>query len=249
MILTTADFKGPLSLPESKYVDVDYYIDRYTNEYLKRILGVDLYNQVVIDPDNILIERIYYPFELCEGLKETLMHFIFCEYNQALQSQNTMVGNVVSKNENSESTGGYLMMKQMWNEAVKQTKLIQCYLKEHSTDADANVCQVIFENINFAQFKPYDTVITVGDIIIPARKYYSPYQVAAIISNANNDIKFQQSLNAIRLYSETDLSGVEIKFNYNDGADKEIVLTFGSFDLVPNIYSKYSYSKFDYIIF
>lgn len=247
MILTKNDFQGRYSLPESKYIDVNYYIDNYETVYLKKILGVDLYNEFIIDNTNLLIEKIWYEFDLCIGLKQVLIGFIFYEYNAALQSQNTVVGNVASKNENSESTGGYLILKQTYNEAVKNARLIQEFLGSQRDEANKSICKTVLLNTQFATFKPYDTVITVGDVVIPSRRYYSPYQVAAIINQTNPLIKFQQSNNSIKLFSETNLSGLQIKFEYN--TDQETTLTLGDFEEQENIYKKYSYSRIDYIIF
>ena len=51
MIVATGDFTGKFALSKGMYNVADYqaYIDKYEPQYLKELLGVELYDEFIID--------------------------------------------------------------------------------------------------------------------------------------------------------------------------------------------------------
>lgn len=147
MFLAPSDFKDKYELHTGMYDSgkLQTYIDKYEARYLTQLLGVDLYNQFISDIDSLLkvpkspnFRKIFYPlyedvnmFHMIEsdGILEMLKGFIYFEYSKDLMMQQTSVGGVQPKNENSKVMNStQTLIYHRYNEGIRTYKAIQDWI-------------------------------------------------------------------------------------------------------------------------
>ena len=145
--ITVADFVNKF---EIHTIDIDdakltAYIDRYEMIYLVEMLGKELYDlfiQGVIDEEAIY-ETLYNPFveqlscgEILNsrGVEDMLLGFIYFEFQRDAKVQQTNIGTVKMKSENSERAGNLnTNIFGRYNESVDTFKAIQQYILENDS--------------------------------------------------------------------------------------------------------------------
>lgn len=162
MIINVSDFTGKFSLSkgmfsESKITD---YIERYQDQYLRELLGVELFNSFqndlvndvplspgfkkIFDPFaedvSIMNTRFYRGFSfsgilISKGMKDMLKGFIYYEYAKDLVNQMTPFGNTKPQSENSDITNTlFSMMYNRYNESITTFQAIQDYIILNQSD-------------------------------------------------------------------------------------------------------------------
>lgn len=142
------DFKGKYTIAKNTYTDIDSYITRYEEGYLKTLLGSVLYGlfKVSIDvngvPTDPIYKFIYDPFSIDEnhcqhesrGIKDMLIGYIYFEYIRDQKYKNTVSGTVKGQPENSSDPGfDQSNIYSRYNEAVKTYQQIQWYICKNKT--------------------------------------------------------------------------------------------------------------------
>lgn len=269
MIITKEDFTGDLALPDDKFSELQSFIDEYETHYAVKILGAELFEEYIANPNEIRFDKIFYPFNennnLCNGVKRTLAGFVFFEYVRELQQQRTMVGTVMTKSELSEFASANNKLVRVYNEAVRNTKMIDCFIRETNNKSDLlQITETELTNAQFAQMNVQQNV-TVNfyydgfseAVLLPAKKYNSFYQFSILIKQAlqNHFIALtavnQKSDNKIKFYLQTNQGAtglpenLVLKFTYGP---TELLINFSEWVNFDYKYSSYKgCKKFDFI--
>lgn len=231
MILSKADFTGELALPDDKYSELQTFIDTYEVDYAVKILGAELFEKYISDPTELRFDKIFYPFNennnVCNGIKKTLAGFIYFHYVRELQQQLTLVGNVATKSELSERASANNKLVRTYNEAIRNTKMIDCFIRETNDKTDLlQVSQTELTNAQFAQMQlqatttvsfSYDGFLEAE--LLPAKKYNSLTQLSILIKQALQNhftaltAVNQKSDNKIKFYLQTDQGATSLPEN------------------------------------
>lgn len=148
LLIRTSDFNsGKYKIAQPMNSDLSAYIDKYEKQYLRKLLGVELYNLFAAQvasyvPAAGIYKDLYDPFQEdhgssvieSEGMKEMLKGFIYFEYMRDVQFKNTENGMMINQYENSALTSNELPITTRYNEALKTYDAIQWYIKENSED-------------------------------------------------------------------------------------------------------------------
>jgi len=196
MILTYEDFTNELSLPKDQYSEIQNFINQYETDYAVKILGAQLFEEYIANPAELRFDKIFYPFNennnVCNGIKKTLAGFIYFHYVRELQQQVTLVGNVATKSELSERVSANNKLVRTYNEAIRNTKMIECFIREINRETDLlQVSQTELTNAQFALMNAQAT-LTVSFYydgfseaeLLPAKKYNSFTQLSILIKQA-----------------------------------------------------------------
>lgn len=260
MILTYEDFTNELALPKDQYSELQNFINQYEADYAVKILGAQLFEEYIANPNELRFDKIFYPFNennnVCNGVKKTLAGFIYFHYVRELQQQLTLVGSVATKSELSERASANNKLVRTYNEAIRNTKMIDCFIRETNDKTDLlQVSQTELTNAQFAQMQLQATTTVSFSYdgfseaeLLPAKKYNSFYQLSILIKQAlqNNFTELtavnQKSDNKIKFYLQS-LQGATslpqnlvLKFTYG-ASELEI-----NFDAWANF--DYQYSSF-----
>lgn len=147
-IINASYFIGELNIPNTDKVDVlenlQFFIDRYEKEYLRKVLGVDLYNDFIdgIDPiiepwlslkngkDFVNLQgRLTQYFGLANDDKQSpLANYVYYHFQKNAYTQSTGVGETQSKTENATVVSPGAKMEKAWNDMVKQTNVLVEFL-------------------------------------------------------------------------------------------------------------------------
>lgn len=145
-IITTSDFVGKHELTINTFTTakLQSYIDRYENEYISKLLGVELKDLYLVDINASPYDSITNPFILqsscgkiydSKGIKSMLLGFIYFDYTRDILTSQTITGAVRAQNENSDSPSVFESLSwQRFNEAVITYEAIQWYICENLTD-------------------------------------------------------------------------------------------------------------------
>ena len=156
MIVSIQDFiaGGKFELHTGMYDQAKLieYIDRYEPQYLRQLLGVDLYNEFEADlilgagvPTEtrflVIFDELNFDYSYCiyqsKGMKDILLGFIYFEYVRDLDNQMTSIGNVLPKGENSDRvTSLDTRMWERYNESIKSYQAIQKYICRNTESYD-----------------------------------------------------------------------------------------------------------------
>jgi hypothetical protein len=119
------------------------YITRYEESYLVDMLGVELYDLLMVDPEIAPYSTIVEPLkfqENCEiyisrGFKDMLLGFIYFEFQRDMKVQQT-VNSAVKIKSNVSDRAGILDMNLYgrFNESMETYKAIQQYVINNSAD-------------------------------------------------------------------------------------------------------------------
>lgn len=145
--ITTTDFINKF---EIHTIDIDdakltSYIDRYEMIYLIEMLGKELYDlftQGVID-EEVIYETLFNPFVVqlntgeilnSRGVVDMLLGFIYFEYQRDAKVQQTPIGTVKMKSENSERAGNQnTNIFGRYNESIDTYHAIQKYILDNES--------------------------------------------------------------------------------------------------------------------
>lgn len=148
-IVVNSDFIGKYELTLTQYNTdlIDSYIERYEKQYLIKLLGGSLYDLFIADITNhvpttakyLAIFNPLYVDLFCgtlvsNGIKEMLIGFIYYHYTLDAQQQQTSVGVVAPKGENSDNISMNSIIQNRFNENVESFKAIQSYIQTNSND-------------------------------------------------------------------------------------------------------------------
>lgn len=196
MILTYKDFTNELSLPKDQYSEIQNFINQYETDYAVKILGAQLFEEYIANPTELRFDKIFYPFNennnVCNGVKKTLAGFIYFHYVRELQQQLTLVGSVSTKSELSERASANNKLVRTYNEAIRNTKMIDCFIRETNDKTDLlEVSQTELTNDQFAQMQLQATTTVSFSYdgfseaeLLPAKKYNSFTQLSILIKQA-----------------------------------------------------------------
>jgi hypothetical protein len=142
LLIVKEDFVGKFNLVKSINDTIESYISIYEENYLRELLGINLFNLYKADVVNYLpvttsyltitnplfVEQNGYSI-ISKGLKNMLLGFIFFEYVRDVKIKQSMSGAVVNKvdSSNNEFTQEYLY--QRYNESIDIYKNIQLYIE------------------------------------------------------------------------------------------------------------------------
>ena len=179
-LLTTSDFKDKWELSTGMYATnkLTEYIERYEQDYLRKLLGVDLYNDFVSDlvanvpqsPNFKLVfdplyvdENLYYMIE-SRGILDMLKGFIYFEYSKDLMNQQTPFGNVQQTTENSVVVNTLqTMMYARYNESVTTYQNIRNYMLLNSTLLTGQAVTIALDNAGSGYADATDVATTGGN--------------------------------------------------------------------------------------
>jgi hypothetical protein len=147
MFITLADFIGKYEVHTGMYdsANIQSYIDKYEERYLRQLLGVDLCNEFMSDinpttlePKSPNFQTIFFPLYEdvtlyqtieSEGIISMLTGFIYFEYTKDLLMQQTTYGGVQQKAENSSVLNTLqTQIYDRYNESVKTFNAIRLWI-------------------------------------------------------------------------------------------------------------------------
>jgi hypothetical protein len=149
-IVAKEDFKGEYNISKNCYDQLDFFIEKYENYYLVRLLGAELYTLLISDltatdpqvPQSVRFLNIFNPFSIdqhsclyySEGIREMLVQFIYFHYvreNQVINTAGGTVSNSVELGLNASFMGNIV---QVYNQGVKNAHCIQWYIHENELE-------------------------------------------------------------------------------------------------------------------
>jgi hypothetical protein len=150
LLVDNTDFSsGKYKIAQGSFSDLTSYIDKYESIYLRRLLGVELYNLFENDVDSNTKQPVTQKFidifdpisedddseiRISEGMKEMLKGFIYFEYVRSQKFKNTVSGTVVNQPENAKDAQfSNTHIYNIYNEAVLSADTIQWYINENSS--------------------------------------------------------------------------------------------------------------------
>lgn len=142
--LTISDFTNKFEVTTGLYQNdkIQSYLDRYEDEYLVKLFGVELYDLFIADldvnnePQDAKFVQIFEPFNYQEGfsllisrgIKDMLLGFLYFEYMKDLVVQTTSVGVVKPEEQNSKVVSAHTPIYLKYNESIKTYNAIQEYI-------------------------------------------------------------------------------------------------------------------------
>jgi hypothetical protein len=178
-LLTTSDFINKWELSQGMYSTnkLGEYIERYEQQYLRQLFGVDLYNAFVSDLDSnipkspnfklvfdplYVDENLYFMIE-SRGILDMLKGFIYFEYAKDLMNQQTPFGNVQQTTENSKVVNTLqTMMFARYNESITTYQNIRNYMLLNSTLAIGQAVTIALDNAGSGYATSTDVATTGG---------------------------------------------------------------------------------------
>lgn len=145
LIIVKADFTGKYKIAQNNFSDIDSYISKYEELYLKELLGVELFNLFKADvvsyaPVTTIYLNIFNPISeddtdnetirISDGIKEILLGFIFFEFMKDDKFKATPSGIVAGQSENNRETSfAENNIYEKYNIAVNSYHTIQWYIE------------------------------------------------------------------------------------------------------------------------
>lgn len=148
ILIRTTDFTtGQTKIAQGNYTDLGSYLNRYEQDYLVNLLGVDLYALFAAQVTSYTVaagiyKDLYDPFKVDEGnliieskgMLEMLKGFMYFEYMRKSQIKNTAFGAVKQVSEVSrESAYTEFNIYAAYNESINTYNAIQWYIKNNDT--------------------------------------------------------------------------------------------------------------------
>lgn len=162
LFIQTSDFVGRFAIAQNRFTNIDFYINRYEDNYLKMLLGSALYALFKADLDPVThlpVSPIYQvifdafiiqdnPFGIQEsesfcrlidheskGMKDMLLGFVYFFYIRDQKYQNTVSGTVVAQPENSTAPAlDQTALYGRYNDAIESYQAIRWYILKHRID-------------------------------------------------------------------------------------------------------------------
>ena len=142
LIVVKDDFTGKYDLVKSINDKIESYISAYEENYLRELLGIDLFNLYKANVVNHLpvnasyltitnplyVEQNGYSI-VSNGIKDMLLGFIFFEYVRDNKIKQSMSGSVVNGVDNSNNDFTQEFLFQRYNESIDIYKNIQLYIE------------------------------------------------------------------------------------------------------------------------
>jgi hypothetical protein len=142
LLIVKEDFVGKFNLVKSINDTIESYISIYEENYLRELLGINLFNLYKADvvdylPESIEFLTITNPLFveqdgysiISQGLKNMLLGFIFFEYVRDVKIKQSMSGAVVNKVDSSSNDFTQEYLYQRYNESIDIYKNIQMYIE------------------------------------------------------------------------------------------------------------------------
>lgn len=178
-LITTSDFIDKWELSTGMYSTnkLTEYINRYQQQYLRQLFGVELYDSFMADlssdipqsPNFKLVfdplyvdENLYYMIE-SRGILDMLKGFIYFEYAKDLMNQQTPYGNVQQTAENSVVVNTLqTMMYARYNESITTFQSIRNFILSNTTLAIGQVVTLALDNAGSGYVASTDVATTGG---------------------------------------------------------------------------------------
>lgn len=126
---------------------IDSYIERYEQDFIMELLGVELGNLFLADVANGLpvtpkylkifnsfYEQISFTYMASKGIKDMLVGFIYFQYAKDLATETTLIGVVKPQEQNSKVITAHTPIYMKYNESVKTYNAIQEYILFNMND-------------------------------------------------------------------------------------------------------------------
>lgn len=151
LIINASDFVGRFYLPnDSNTVDeLEAYIELHEETYLRKLLGVTLFNlfDADLDPDGIpqtgIYENIYNPIvqdyngTIIEnkGMRNMVIGFVYWEFMRNYPFKTGVNGKTLSRSENDVPMRFEdVNLDKYYNDSVDSARVIQWYIEQNSDD-------------------------------------------------------------------------------------------------------------------
>jgi len=154
LYVNNTDFQGQDVVAKDKYSisDLDIYIDKYEVEFLRELLGAELYTDFAVDfaitgvmPTAPKFQEIWFPFakdDSCnlitsDGILKMLTLLIYFEYIRDSKVKNNIGGVNINKQVNSEQAFFHeTNIYTNYNDAIRTFKAIQWIICDNPNNYD-----------------------------------------------------------------------------------------------------------------
>lgn len=150
LLISQTDFTGRYKIAQGSFTDLDSYITQYESDYIKNLLGSDLYDLFAADVDSatklpvtVIYLSLYNAFSddndgclvISKGMKKMIIGFIYFHYMRDQKIKNTTSGNVVESSEISREAGfTEYNLYSRFNESKVTYDAIQWFITENEDD-------------------------------------------------------------------------------------------------------------------
>lgn len=147
LLIQATDFTGKHEIVQQMNPKLTAYIEMYEKQYLRKLLGVTLYDLFAAQVTSYVVasgiyKNLYDAFQEddggsiveSEGMKEMLKGFIYFQYMRDLPFKSTESGIMINQHENTVLTPNDLPITTRYNQAVKTYEAIQWYIVQNSDD-------------------------------------------------------------------------------------------------------------------
>ena len=125
-MIQTSDFTGKWAIAQNSFTNLQPYIDRYEDRILVELMGKDLADDFLSDPD----DEIWDDFkEIGFGLTSLIVGFVYFEYVRDLPFTVTNKNVIYTLEENGSTVIPAVVLRQRYNECVRDYREMQEYLK------------------------------------------------------------------------------------------------------------------------
>jgi hypothetical protein len=215
-MITPSDFVGKFEVHKGMYATskLEAYIERYVEQYLTEMFGVELYQDFMFDlsngvPDSPRFAFFYYPFKLdipagimgrrdviiSRGIKDMLLGFVYFEYCKDLMNQQTTAGSVVPQSENSfVNSTLFTLMYARYNESIRTYRSIQKVLSFYPSYYFGGVTQLGIIDGGTGVAASTDALTTHVELI---PKGVASYQIQTSGTGYSNGSNIQTTTNGI----------------------------------------------------
>ena len=130
-MINTTDFKGKWAIAQNSFSRLQDYIDRYEPKYLVDLMGKELADDFIADPSDVKWDDLK---AKGFGLTSLLVGFVYFEYVRDLPFRVTNGNVMYTQEENGSTVITAIVLRQRYNECVRDYREIQKYLKENFDD-------------------------------------------------------------------------------------------------------------------
>ena len=147
LLIVKNDFVGKYELAKSINDKIDSYIAKYENQYLRDLLGSELFALFEADVTNYLPQSaefltIYNPINTnvndvevrSEGIKDMLLGLIYFDYERDNRYKSTNIGQTKNTPDSASNDFDLHHLYERYNEAVKNYQNIQYYICANISD-------------------------------------------------------------------------------------------------------------------
>lgn len=128
-IIQPSDFKGENLIPDMNIVaqNVQSFIDKYEPIFLRKLLGAELYDQLIVTP---ITQRFT---TLLPYLKPAIVDYVYWFYQSYQNTQTFGSGEGKSQKQNATNASVYPKMVRSWNEMVDLNRETNKFLRDNAT--------------------------------------------------------------------------------------------------------------------